>query len=551
MASTAPTGETVPTQSSDTGASPDPATTVDVVIIGAGIIGLYQLWRAREAGFSVQVLEAADSVGGVWFWNRYPGALLDSESYTYGFLFSKPLFQGWEWTAHFAGQEELERYLNYAVDREDLRCHIRFGSRVDSAVWDDGSARWTVKTVDGYSVAGRFLVSASGVLSVPVIPSVAGLDDFGGETYFTSLWPEAPVDFKGKRVAVVGTGASGVQVVPTIADEVASLTVYQRSANWVTPLCNGPITDEEQEQLRENFDSMVDTIDKSTGGFLHIPYGKSSDGFTKAERWSHYEWVWSTRRGFDKLSSNYSDIFTSPAANADYCEFLAEKIRSIVRDPETAEKLIPKNDPYAGKRPPFGTGYYEAYNKPGVSLVDVTETPMVRVTETGIETTDGHREFDMIIWATGFDFGTGALLRMGIAGRGGLTLNEHWADGPATYLGIMAHGFPNLFFPGGPHGAAGNNPRYGGDQSDFAAHAMEYARAHGYTTVEVPADEEETWTDMVNATAKMSPFTEASYFYGTNIPGKPRRYLLNPMGRLKMRELIAEVTANDFAGFLR
>jgi cation diffusion facilitator CzcD-associated flavoprotein CzcO len=241
---------------------------------------------------------------------------------------------------------------------------------------------------------------------------------------------------------------------------------------------------------------------------------------------------------------------TDMTANAEWCEFISEKIRSIVADPETAEKLIPKDHGYSGKRPPFVTGYYEAYNNPNVSLIDLKETPMVRVTETGIETAEGVREFDIIVWATGFDFGTGALNRMGIRGRDGLALEEYWADGPITFLGLMCHGFPNFFFPGGPHGAAGNNPRYSGDQSDFIHQALVYMRDHGYSVIEVPTAAEDEWTTMVDVNAAMSPFIESSYFYGSNVPGKPRRYLINPGGRPKLLRMMAEVVENDYKGFL-
>lgn len=534
--------------STDVGTGTDPDVDVDIVIVGAGILGLYQLWRAREDGFSVQTLEAAEGVGGVWFWNRYPGALLDSESYTYGFLFSKELFQEWDWSARFAGQPELERYLNHAVDKLDLRRHIRFGSRVQAAEWDEESGTWTVHTGDGYSVRARYLISTTGVLSVPNFPNIPGREDFRGEAHHTGLWPDRPVEVAGKRVAVVGTGSSGVQVIPMIADQVESLTVYQRSPNWVTPLNNGPITAEEQAELNAGFEEMVATIQASVAGFLHVPYDRPSTDFTKPERWAFYEKVWAAP-GFATLSSNYTDMFTNKEANADFCEFITEEIRSIVKDPETAEKLIPKDHLYAGKRPPFGTDYYQAYNKPNVSLIDTRAEPIVRVTETGIETTEGLREFDLIVWATGYDFGTGALLRMGIRGRDGLALTDYWADGPATYLGIMSHQFPNLFYPGGPHGAAGNNPRYGGDQSDFVADLLLYARSHGYRTVEVPAELEKGWNDMVGQYAAHSPFGEHSYFYGANIPGKPRRFLLNPAGRPKMLEMMAEAVDSDYQGF--
>src|SRR5262245_8140262 len=380
----------------------------DVLVVGAGSTGIYQLYRAREARFSVQLLEAGGGVGGTWFWNRYPGAQFDSESYTYGYLFSKELFDEWEWHEHFAHQPETERYLNHVVDKFDLRRHMRFDTKVTSAVYDESADIWTVVTEGGDVVRSRYLVAATGVLSVPYFPDVEGRDDFGGEQFHTGLWPSAPVDFAGKRVAVIGTGSSGVQVVPVIADEVASLTVYQRTANWCTPLNNAPITVEEQAQLRADFEAIRETLNTSPAGFLHPPHDRPTFDDADDERRAFFEHMWRSP-GFSKLTSNYTDLLFDEAANATWCEFISEKIRSIVHDPQTAEKLIPKDHRFGEHRPPFVTGYYETFNKPNVTLVDLKATPMVRVTEHGIETTEEAREHDVIVWATGFDFGTGAL----------------------------------------------------------------------------------------------------------------------------------------------
>ena len=522
---------------------------VDVLIVGAGITGIYQLYRAREADFSVQLLEAGDGVGGTWYWNRYPGARFDSESYTYGYLFSEELFDEWEWQEQFAEQPETERYLNHVVDRFDLRRDIRFGAKVTSAVYDEPSGTWTVTTAAGDELRTRFLVAATGVLSVPYFPDVPGRDDFRGEQPHTGLWPTTPVDFAGKRVAVIGTGSSGVQLIPAIADEVASLTVYQRTANWCTPLNNAPITSDEQARLRADFKAIRETLNTSLHGFLHPAHDRATFDDSKDERWAFFEKMWNSP-GFSKLTSNYTDLTFDQAANAEWCEFIAEKIRGIVDDPETAAKLIPTDHRFAEKRPPFVTGYYEAYNEPNVSLIDLGQTPIVRMTEHGIETVDGERRLDIVVWATGFDFGTGALSRMGIRGRDDLALEAKWADGPTTFLGIQTTGFPNLFFPGGPHAAAGNNPRYNGDQVDFVVETLVWLRDRGYDTIEVEPAAEEQWTRMVDTAATMPPsFGESSYYFGTNIPGKPRRYLLNAGGRPKLFKEIARVRANDYAAF--
>jgi cation diffusion facilitator CzcD-associated flavoprotein CzcO len=524
-----------------------PDATVDAVVVGAGVLGLHQLYLLRESGFEAMLLEAGSGVGGTWYWNRYPECRFDSESYTYGYLFSDELFDEWQWKEHFAGQPETERYLNHMVDKFDLRRHIRFNTRVTSAVWDHGSGQWTIRGDNGTSIRARFLVAATGVLSIPFFPDVPGRESFQGEAYHTGLWPKDPVDFAGKRVAQIGTGSSGVQLVPAIAGEVESLTVYQRSANWCTPLNNRPITPEEQAELRANFQQIRDTLNTSQSGFLHVPHDRKASEDTREQRREHFEKVWNTP-GFGTLICNYTDVLLDPEANAEFCEFIAEKIRSMVDDPETADKLIPKDERFGEKRPPFVTGYYEAYNRSNVSLIDLKETPIVRVTETGIETTDGLREFDMIIWATGFDFGTGALNRMGIRGRDGLALEDHWHDGPTTFIGTMTHGFPNLFFPGGPHGAAGNNPRYGGDQVEFVHDMLLHMREHGLDVVEVDESTEAAWTAMVDEYSKFSSFTDKSYFYGTNVPGKPRRFLLNPAGRPKLFEFINNCVDNGFQG---
>ncbi|MEU9456148.1 NAD(P)/FAD-dependent oxidoreductase [Streptomyces sp. NPDC048277] len=530
------------------GGQADPAGLLDVVVIGAGVTGIYQLYLAREAGLSAKLLEAGSGVGGVWYWNRYPEARFDSESYTYGYLFSKELWEEWEWTEQYAGQPEIERYFNYVVDRFDLRRDIVFNAKVASAVFDEGTGTWTVTAENGTTVRSRFVVAATGNLSVPFIPAIKGREDFRGEQYHTSRWPKQPIDFTGKRVALVGTGSSGVQVVPAIADDVACLTVYQMKADWVTPLNNRPITDEEQASLKADFERIRDTLNTSPSGFLHAMNPVSGSEVGAEDRQEFYEKIWNSP-GFTKLTEHYRDMTYNPEINAEWCDFMAGKIRSIVKDPVTAENLVPKDGGYGARRPPFGTGYFEAYNKPSVSLVSLPEEPIVRFTETGIETSEGLREYDIVIWGTGYDFGTGALNRLGVRGRQGLALEEYWANGPRTYLGVATAGFPNFFFPGGPHGALGNNPRYAGDQADFTHDAIVHARDYGYDVIEVKASAEKEWTDLMNSPESFSIFQKASYFYGANIPGKAVSQLLNPTGRWKLQELIGEVKENDFNTF--
>jgi cation diffusion facilitator CzcD-associated flavoprotein CzcO len=540
----AASGATVPAGHGASRPSPAP---VDLLVVGAGVTGLHQLHRAREAGFSALLVEAGGGVGGTWYWNRYPGARFDSESYTYGYLFDRDLFDEWEWSEHFAAQPETERYLNHVVDRFDLRRDIRFDAAVTSATWDDPTGTWRVALADGSDVRARFLVAATGVLSVPYTPDVPGRDDFCGVQHHTGRWPSQPVDLAGRRVAVVGTSSSGVQVVATVVDEVAELTVYQRTASWCTPLNNSPITPEEQARLREDFPRLKQILDTSISGFAHPVNERLAFDDDRATRQEFYERMWSSP-GFMKLTSHYSDLLFNQAANDEWCAFIADKVRSIVRDPATAERLIPTDHRFGEKRPPFVVGYYEAFNDPKVSLVDLRETPMVRLTETGIETTECLRDHDVIVWATGFDF-AGALGRMGIVGRDGVALTDHWSDGPTTFMGLQTRGFPNLFFPGGPHAAAGNNPRYNGDQVDFLTEVLVAARDRGAEVIEVSEESEERWTRMVDKGASLTTFGTIGQYVGGNIPGKPRRYLLNTGGRPKLFEVMAATRADDYRAF--
>jgi cation diffusion facilitator CzcD-associated flavoprotein CzcO len=522
----------------------------EVIVIGAGIIGIYALYRLRESGFDVRTLEQGGNVGGVWYWNRYPGARFDSESYCYAYNFDEELFRDWVWDELFAAQPDIERYINHVVDRYDLRKHVRCNSKVIGAEFDEETRRWTLRTADGATHHARYVVSVTGGLSVPHWPEVEGIEDFGGEWFHTGLYPTEPVDYTGKRVAVVGTGPSGVQIMPIIAEVAESVTVYQRTPNWCTPLNNRSITEEEQKYLRDNFQKIREIL-KGPSGFLHEPHRVKAADVSREERLAHYEKMWQSP-GFAKLGSNFMDMTTNKEANREFCDFLAEKIRGIVKDPKVADKLIPKDHLYGGKRPPFVTGYFEAFNRDNVELVDLKETPMVRVTKTGIETTEGEKQFDIIVWATGFDFGTGALTRMNVVGRNGLTFAEHWVDGPTDFLGFMAHDYPNFFFPGGPHGAGGGNyPRQACDQVDFIAQTLEFMREHGYSVIDPPIEYEEEWIDMVNTLAASSPFSQHhSHYFGANVEGKPRKFLLNPAGRQKLHDYFDEIAGKEYKGFV-
>ena len=521
----------------------------EVIIIGAGVSGIYQLHLLREAGFDVRVIEAGTDVGGTWYWNRYPGARFDSESYSYGYFFSPELLAEWNWKEHFAGQAETEAYLNFVVDKLDLRRSMQFRTRVASASYDEPSATWTLTTEDGGQLRCRFLVSAMGVLSVPYWPSIPGRERYRGEAYHTGQWPKEPVDFVGKRVAVIGTGASGVQLIPEIAKDVAELVVYQRTPNWNAPLNNGTITDEEQAEIKATYDQIYESCMSSFGGFVHRASRKRTFDDSKEERWALYEKLYH-QKGFAKIISNYRDTLTSREANAEFSEFIAEKIRARVNDPAVAEKLIPTDHGYGMRRPPMETNYYEAYNQPNVHLVDLHETPIVTITEAGIETSEGEQAFDIIVWATGFDGFTGALTRMDVVGKGGRLLRDQWVGGVVTYLGAMVPGFPNFFMAGGPHLIAGNFPRAIEIMVEYLGGLLHHVQANGYTYV-APDDEAcAQWTEEVHEAAKIALIAENSWFRGANIPGKAREYLAYAGSLTKFRDRMATMDEQGYPGIV-
>lgn len=536
-----------------TGQNEDNGVDVDVLVIGAGVVGIYALYRAVKEGFSAMTFEAGDGVGGVWYWNRYPAARFDSESYSYGYIHDKELFDEWKWEEEFATQPEIERYLNHVVDRYKLRDRIETGQRVTSAVYDEDTNVWNVETKQGRKVRAHWVISATGGLSVPHYPEIEGLDEFQGLAYHTGAWPQEQLDFVGKRVAIIGNGPSGSQLLPAIVDLVDRVDLYQRTPNWTTPLNNAPLSAEKHRELSENWETITKTLSTSPSGFLHPPAGKFSTEDSAEERQAFFESMWNAP-GFGKLTMNYYDMTTNRELNLEFCEFIANKVRSIVKDPVTAERLIPTDHLFGAKRPPFVENYYESFNKPSASLISLKETPIVRVDATGIETTAGHQEYDIIVYATGFDFGTGALTRMGVRGKNGLNLSTDWAEGPSDFGGFSAHNLPNFFFPGGPHGAGGGNyPRYSQFQTDWVLDTIVYARDHGFDTFEPTQTQEQSWMDMIAELAPKSMYSaEHSHYYGANVAGKPRKFLLNPGGRQALVDILAEMTStDDYNGALR
>ncbi len=521
----------------------------DVLVIGGGFTGIHQLLRLRQAGISARLLEAGGGVGGTWYWNRYPEARSDSEIYTYGYLFDPELWVTWQWSEHFGSQPEIERYFHHVVEHYGLADGIECNARVAGARFDEAANRWQVTTTDGREYSAWVVVTAVGILSAPYEPPFPNRESYRGGIHHTGLWPTEPVDFTGKRVAVIGTGASGVQIIPPIARVAASLTVYQRTANWVAPLNNGPITEEEQTWIKGGRTELHAMCERTFGGFMHPDPTKATFDDSAEERRAHYDTVWESR-GLTKLFSNYTDLVFDQAANAEFCSYIAGRIRQIVHDPTTAEMLIPKDHGYGMKRPPMGTGYFETFNLPHVDLIDLRATPITTFTETGLVTAAGEREFDVIVMATGFDAVTGALTRMDIRGTEGTSLGQVWADGPLTYLGLQVPGFPNLLLAGGPHGTYGNVPRSTGDQVEFITGLITHMRERGLQRVE-PADEAvKAWTDAVYEGAAPVLTAESAWYIGSNIPGKARKFLLYIGGLVEYRNRTAAVEANDYEGFV-
>jgi cation diffusion facilitator CzcD-associated flavoprotein CzcO len=520
----------------------------DAIIIGAGVTGLYQLYRLRELGLSVRVFEDGGGVGGTWFWNRYPGARFDSESYTYGYSFSKELLQEWDWKEHFSGQPENERYLNYVADKFDLRRDIQFNARVSSAVYDESENRWQVQTEDGRRARAQFLITAVGLLSAGYIPDFAGIESFKGDWCHTGRWPKEGMDLAGKRVGVIGTGATAVQLITEIAKEVAHLTVFQRTANYCAPLRNGPIDPETQREIKASYPEIFKKCSETPGSFIHEFDPRSALEVSPEERLAQYERLWA-EPGFKKWLANFHDVMVPGKANEDYAEFVRNKIRERVKDPVVAEKLVPKDHMFGSKRLPCESGYYEVYNQDNVLLVDVREAPIERITPKGVKTTDAEYELDVIIFATGYDAVTGSLNRIDIQGEGGRTLKAKFAQGPRTYMGIQSAGFPNLFTINAA--SVGNFVRAAEPLVEWVSDCICYVREHRFTRISATPQAEEAWTKHVaEAGANILRTKADSWFVGANIPGKARVLLTSPDSAPVMRAKRDEVAANGYEGFL-
>ncbi len=510
----------------------DPAADFDAVILGAGVSGLYQLYRLRQLGLRVRVFETGTGVGGTWYWNRYPGARFDSESYTYGYSFSPELLEEWHWAERFSGQPENERYLNYVADKFDLRRDIQCNSRVAAAHYQEDTRSWEIVLEDDRHYNTRLLITAIGVLSAPTMPRIAGVDAFKGQSCHTHYWPKEKVNFAGKRVAVIGTGATAVQTIQEVAKTVGHLTVFQRTPQWCAPLHNGKIGADEMRQIRANYPEILARCAETPGCFIHAPDPRATFEVTPDEREAFWEKLYA-EPGFGIWQGNFRDILVDREANALVSDFIARKIRERVKDPLVAEKLIPKNHGFGTRRVPLETRYYEVYNQPNVTLIDINETPIERITPAGIKTSDAEYEFDMIIYATGFDAITGSFDRIDIRGIDGQRLKDKWAAGPQTYLGILVEGFPNMLMVMGPHAGLGNFPRAAEYSVEWVTGLVRFAQERGLTRIEATSTGVADWTRHVLATGEGLLMNEIdSWMTGVNrnVEGKETRKIMRYSG---------------------
>lgn len=524
---------------------------VDTLIIGAGFAGLRALYTFREMGHSVVVLERDDEIGGVWNFNRYPGARCDVESYDYSYAFSPELEQEWQWSERYATQPEILRYINHVADRFDLRRDIELNTTVVEARYDASAARWTVKAEDGRTWDAHNVVLAMGQLSTPKDTTYPGQDQFGGRVIYSARWPRnEEIDFSGKRVAIIGTGSSGVQMTPVIAAQAAHLTVFQRTANYSIPAANAPVSAQEDAEVKANYRERREQARNSPSGLGFVPDNRAAREVPEKEREEAYEKAWN-RLGFG-FALAFKDILLNEESNATASDFIRRKIAQQVDDPWLRDKLTPKGFPFGTRRPSVDGGYFRTFNRPNVSLVDVSETPIEAFTPTGIRTTAEEYPFDIVIYATGFDAFTGALLKPDIIGRGGLTLREKWSAGPVSQLGIGVHGFPNLYIivgPGSPSLLA-NVLLSSEEQIDWLADLFRHAKAEGVREVEATAEAEQAWVAYVNERAKETLYLKTPSFYnGAEIPGKPQVFMPYSGGVRNYRRILQKVAQDGYTGF--
>jgi cation diffusion facilitator CzcD-associated flavoprotein CzcO len=523
------------------------------IVIGAGVAGIYQIKRLADLGVRATVLDGNPDLGGTWYNNRYPGARFDSESYTYSYSFSKEVLDEWHWTEKFSPQPETLQYLNFVTDKFQLRQYMQFNCWVEAMVFDKDANFWTVKLADGRQLTTRFIVTGVGVLSTPTLPKLEGLESFKGVSFHAANWPHEPLDLTGKRVAVVGTGATAIQLIPEVAKVAKKLTVFQRRANWAAPLNNGPISEADMEEIRQRYDEIFEVCARSPGGFEHEPDRRGFYEVSPEQRKELWDRLYD-EPGFGIWLQNFMEIFVDEKANAEFSGYIADRIRARVDDPALAEILIPKDHGFGIQRVPLETGYYETYNRDNVELVDAAATPIVRVTPTGIETINESRDFDVIVYATGFDAFTGAFDQIDIQGVDGARLRDKWAEGPVTFLGATVGGFPNFLMLVGPQTAASNFPRGAELSVDWVTPLLEYMWSHGYQRFDVDEAAEAQWCQHVKDLYQGMLLRKArSWFtgYNSNLEGHEygnMRYNIYNGGGPKYASMLSDMADKDYQG---
>jgi cyclohexanone monooxygenase len=527
------------------------AKTYDVVVVGAGFAGMYMLHRLRGLGLSARVYEQGGDVGGTWYWNRYPGARCDVESMQYSYSFSEELQQEWQWSERYAPQPEILKYANHVADRFNLRSDIQLDTRVDQAAFDESTNQWSVTTSDGKTVTAKYVVLATGCLSNARMPDIKGLSSFKGKVYHTGHWPHEPVDFTGQRVGVIGTGSSGIQSVPVIAEQASQLTVFQRTANFSIPARNAALTPEERDSFRSNYPEFrrVAREETKNGIVQELPDRGALDDGDNVRR-AKYEVRWS--RGGLTFMSVYNNLALDKAANDTAANFVRDKIAEIVKDPKTAKLLQPNNHPIGSKRICIDSDYFAAFNRPNVTLVDIRSNPIEEITANAVRTGGRDYEVDALVLATGFDAMTGSVAKIDIRGRNGQTLNQKWAEGPKTYLGVMSQGFPNLFIITGPGSPSVlSNMIVSIEQHvDWIADCVSYMRDRDLVSIEAKTDAEEKWVAHVNEVASTTLYPQAnSWYMGANIPGKPQIFMPYIGGVAVYRQICNDVAAKGYEGF--
>ncbi len=523
---------------------------VDAVVIGAGFAGLRALYRLRSMGKNVAVLEASEGVGGVWFHNGYPGARWDVESYDYSYRFSPELEQEWRWSERYATQPEILRYINHVADRFDLRKDIRFNTFMEEARYDEKAARWTIRSKDGRVWSAQYFVMCVGQLSSPKAPNYPGQSEFKGEIIHSAVWPKHKVEFAGKRVAIIGTGSSGMQMTPIIAKEAKHLTVFQRTANFSIPASNAPVSDEEDRLVKATYRERREQAWNSPTGLGFKPNKQSALDVSQEERDKVYEAAWN-RLGYG-FALSYFDILLSKPANDTAAEFIRKKIASVIHDPLVREKLVPKGHAFAARRPSVDSGYFQAFNRDNVELADVRESPIVEFTSDGIRTTAKAHAFDMIIFATGFDAFTGSLLKPNIVGRAGRTLRDKWSAGPITQLGVSVSEFPNMLIVVGPGSPSllSNVMVSTEEQIDWLAELIRHMDSHQIVEFEAESDAEISWVAHVNERAKETLYMTAdSYYNGAEVAGKPKVFMPYSGGVRGYRRILQKCAQEGYSGF--